>query len=129
MHYSTISEHLSSRATVLLTLWLALAGCSPGTEPISGSRGDAKRGKLLAVQYGCAACHAIPQMPTQGLVGPALGGVGKRAYVAGKLPNTPENIVRWIRFPHEVAPDTLMPDMGISEVDARDLAVFLYGLR
>ena len=68
-------------------------------------------------------------MPTRGMVGPPLRGVGERFYLAGRLPNTPENMIRWIRFPREVDPETLMPNMDVTEVDGRDLAAFLYSLR
>jgi hypothetical protein len=61
-----------------------------------------------------------------GLVGPALGGIGSRAYVAGVLTNTPGNLVRWIQSPREVDPLTAMPDLGVGAGDARDIASFLY---
>jgi cytochrome c len=130
MRCSIISKRSSRRLTrvAALVCALTLAGCTPPGE-VSHLGGDAKRGKLLAVQHGCAACHTIPRMPTRGLVGPPLDGVGKRAYLAGKVPNTPENMVRWIRFPQQIDPDTMMPDMQISEIDGRDLTAFLYALR
>jgi cytochrome c len=130
MPCSTISKRSSRRfTTVAVLVWvLTLAGCAPARDA-SGLGGDAIRGKGLAVQHGCAACHAIPRMPTRGRVGPPLSDIGERSYLAGKLPNTPENIVRWIRFPQQIDPDTMMPDMRISEVDGRDLAAFLYALR
>jgi cytochrome c2 len=68
-------------------------------------------------------------MPTTGKVGPPLNGIAERAYLAGRLPNTAENMLHWIRFPREVDPDTVMPNMGISQSDARDLTAFLYRLQ
>ena len=81
-------------------------------------------------QYGCASCHTIPGVPgANGLVGPPLSGVARRVYLGGVLPNTPENMVRWIQAPQEIAPATAMPDMGLSERVARDMASYLYTLR
>jgi cytochrome c1 len=45
------------------------------------------------------------------------------------LRNTPPNLVRWIREPQAVVPGNAMPNMGVSEVDARDIAAYLYTLR
>jgi cytochrome c2 len=44
------------------------------------------------------------------------------------VPNTPENLMRWIRRPSDVVPGTAMPVLGLSEQDAKDIAAFLYSL-
>lgn len=62
------------------------------------------------------------------LVGPPLDRMAKRIYVAGTLPNTPDNLIRWLREPQTLAPFTAMPDLGVSERDARDMAAYLYTL-
>jgi cytochrome c1 len=62
-------------------------------------------------------------------VGPPLTGFGRRGYIAGELPNNPENLQRWIRSPQSVEPGTVMPDLGVTESDARDIAAFLLGQR
>jgi cytochrome c1 len=49
--------------------------------------------------------------------------------VAGKLPNTPDQLVRWIQQPQAVEPGTAMPDLGVSLAEARDIAAYLYTLR
>jgi hypothetical protein len=59
-------------------------------------------------------------------VGPPLGGIGARAYVAGVLTNTPENLARWIASPREVDSLTAMPDVGVRPAEARDIAAWLY---
>lgn len=64
-----------------------------------------------------------------GLVGPPLTAWAKRAYIAGNLANTPENLVRWIRQPQAVEPGTAMPDLGVEEGDARDMAAYLFSLQ
>lgn len=111
----------------LIAFLLALAGC--GSEP-PALGGDPGRGKLLLRQYGCAGCHRIEGVPTaRGNVGPPLDGLAKRVYLAGRLPNTAENLAHWIRRPREVDPRTAMPDMQVTEAHARDMVAYLYTLR
>jgi cytochrome c1 len=55
--------------------------------------------------------------------------MGGRSLIAGKLANTPDNMVRWLRHTHEVDPLTAMPQMSVSEQDARDIAAYLAALR
>ena len=87
-----------------------------------------QRGRTLVAWYGCISCHEVPAMPVVGLVGPPLRGVARRSYLAGRLPNTPESMIRWIRNPVQVDSDTVMPEMNIGDQDARDIAAFLYTL-
>ncbi|MCG7324810.1 c-type cytochrome [Achromobacter sp. ACRQX] len=88
--------------------------------------GDARAGRDALQQYLCVTCHAIPGVPgAWNYVGPALDQMGERPYIAGVLPNTPANMERWLRNPPAVKPGTAMPDLGVSEQDARDIAAFL----
>lgn len=110
----------------------SVAGLQPSvTGPRDVPGGDPKRGRLtLQSGYGCGACHVIPGVPGAiGKVGPPLTDWAERAFIAGNLPNTPENLVRWVRYPQAVEPGTAMPDLGVSEPDARDIAAYLYTLR
>ncbi len=92
--------------------------------------GDARRGENRILAYGCAACHTIPGVAgATGNVGPPLTRFGERTYIAGVLRNSPANLVHWIRNPQMVVPGNAMPDMGISETEARDIAAYLYTLR
>jgi cytochrome c1 len=92
--------------------------------------GDAERGPALIRAYGCAACHAVPGVEgADGNVGPPLTRFGDRSYVAGMLRNRPDNLMQWIRHPQDVLPGNAMPDMGVTEQDARDIAAYLYTLR
>ncbi|MGW9063557.1 c-type cytochrome [Achromobacter animicus] len=88
--------------------------------------GDARAGRDALQQYLCVTCHAIPGVPgAWNYVGPSLDQMGERPYIAGVLPNTPANMERWLRNPPAVKPGTAMPDLGVSEQDARDIAAFL----
>jgi cytochrome c2 len=63
------------------------------------------------------------------LVGPRLDGISQRYYIAGELPNTPDNLMLWIEHPRLVEPHTVMPEMGVTQQDSRDIAAYLYTLR
>jgi cytochrome c2 len=90
---------------------------------------DPERGKQTIRQKGCPICHIIPGIrEATGLVGPALDRFAERVYVAGVLPNTPANLVAWIRNPPGIDPLTAMPTSGMSEAEARDIAAYLYTL-
>jgi cytochrome c1 len=103
-----------------------LAGCGPGTThpPIAGA--SASHGKRLIEFYGCGSCHAIGGIATaNGTVGPSLVTMPERQTIAGKLPNTAENLERWIRHPQQIVPGTIMPDLGVTEGQARDIVEYL----
>jgi len=92
--------------------------------------GNVRAGSHAIRRYGCGACHEIPGIPgADGHVGPALTGFSRRAEVAGRLSNDPANLIRWIRHPQQVSPGNGMPDQGVTEQDARDIAAYLYTLR
>lgn len=92
--------------------------------------GDARRGVHVIEDYGCGSCHTIPGVrDAKGLVGPPLLWWSRRTFIAGEIPNTPENLVRWIRAPQSVEAATAMPALGLSEQQARDAAAYLYTLR
>lgn len=108
---------------------LGATGCRRAeANPVSG--GDPARGAEAFVAMGCAACHTVDGVRgPKGKVGPILTGIAYRSYIAGRLPNTPENMVRWIMHPQAVDPQTAMPDLHVTEQGARDLAAFLYTQR
>jgi cytochrome c len=92
--------------------------------------GDPHKGKTAIGKYGCISCHTIPGVRgADGLVGPPLTSIASRVYIGGVLANTPENMIRWIRDPKAVDQLTAMPNVGVSEGDARDIAGYLYTLR
>ncbi|HEX3554103.1 MAG TPA: c-type cytochrome [Thermoanaerobaculia bacterium] len=111
---------------------LALCGCGGSVERQAAAMtgGEPGRGKVLVRKYGCESCHTIPGVSgADGTIGPPLDGIAKRSYLAGRLPNEPQNMIRWIRDPQAIEPGSAMPEMGITERDGRDIAAFLYTLR
>jgi cytochrome c len=125
---SLIRAMTRSRALVLLG---ALASaCHDATPTLSVAGGDPARGKQQIVAYGCGSCHVIPGIrQARGLVGPPLTAFARRTYIAGEVPNNVANIVRWITVPQAIEPGTAMPNLGVSDGQARDIAAYLYTLR
>lgn len=92
--------------------------------------GDPEQGRRAIVVYGCGSCHVVPGVPgARGAAGAPLTEFARRAYIAGNLPNTPENLIAWLRDPQAIEPGTAMPNLGVSETDARDVAAYLATLR
>ena len=111
---------------------LGAVACRQGQDELARALtgGDPDRGRLAIRHHGCGACHDIPGVGgAVASVGPPLGGLARRSYLAGRLPNTTDNLIRWIRDPQGVVPGNAMPPLGISEPDGRDIAAYLYTLR
>jgi cytochrome c2 len=116
---------LAGGATIYANERSAKAELRRRAEALTG--GDAARGRLLMAQKGCGGCHTVAGVPqANGLVGPPLDGVAVRAVIAGKLANTPENLIRWISAPQSVVPGNDMPDLPMTAQQSRDIAAFLY---
>ncbi|HEY2818079.1 MAG TPA: c-type cytochrome [Casimicrobiaceae bacterium] len=114
---------------VALAAIVLLDSCSHGALP-PPPEGNRARGRGLLHQYGCGYCHSIPGVEAaRGEIGPPLDDVGRRVYLAGSLPNTPEQMAQWIRFPQSYRPATAMPDLHVTADDARDMVAHLYRLR
>lgn len=89
-----------------------------------------ERGRIVLRQYACDTCHRIENMVgPDAHVGPPLTQWSRRKYIAGVVPNTTGNLVSWIVRPQEISPDTLMPDMGVPEAHAREMARYLMEAR
>jgi cytochrome c2 len=112
---------------------LLLAGCTGGRATLPyrvASGGNAREGKKVIESAGCGACHTIPGIhAAHGELGPPLNSFSRRTMIAGELPNTPNNLVRWIENPPSVESGTAMPNLGLDDKQARDAAAYLYTLR
>jgi cytochrome c2 len=122
------------RILIVALLIGSVAGCSePEAAGLAGnpqSIGDPAQGQALIEKLGCGSCHDIPGViGAHGMVGPPLTRMASRQYVAGLLRNTPENMVRWLRFPQKVVPGNAMPNLGLSDRDARQIAAYLATLK
>jgi mono/diheme cytochrome c family protein len=92
-------------------------------------RADAARGQSLFDAKGCIACHQLNGKG--GDVGPSLTTqvpefpVG--TWVGDKLQGG--WIYRWLRNPQALLPDTLEPNLGLSDQEALDLTAYLLTLK
>ncbi len=117
---------------VAVLLAVMLCGCTRRETNLAEqvAAGNAKVGRHLIYSYGCGSCHVIPGVAeANGTVGPPLQGFAYRTYIAGSLENTPPNLFRWITKPQEVVAGSAMPDLGVSERQAQDIAAYLYTLK
>jgi cytochrome c len=120
------------RRTALLLL--LACGCRGGLGmppyvPVQ-TGGDPGRGEQAILDRHCGACHTIPGIRgARGVVAAPLTQFALRTYIAGQVPNTPANLVRWIEEPRRIDPGNAMPALGIGEEEARDVAAYLYTLR
>jgi cytochrome c len=111
---------------------VTLCGCvqRPAEPTWANFGGDPTRGAVLIGRSSCGACHDMSGIEgADGQVGPPLAAFSHRTMIAGVLPNTPDNLVRWLRHPQAVVPGNAMPDIGLSDAQARDIAAYLYAER
>ena len=114
------------------TLILVASACNNPAQHTADvtSGGDARKGAAAVERYGCGSCHVIPGISgASGLAGPPLSGIANRIYIGGVLQNTPDNMIRWIRDPKGVDEKTVMPNVGVTQQDAIDIAGYLYTLK
>jgi cytochrome c len=101
----------------------------PDPAPFRDLAGDPLAGRVALARMGCAACHAIEGVRAAGgRVGPSLNDLRFRRYLAGRLPNTPDNAVRFILDPQGISPGSAMPDLRVVEAEARNMVAYLYTL-
>jgi cytochrome c len=107
-----------------------MLGCDGGTPVPTVAGGSVDRGRQVIIQYRCGSCHTIPGIHgAHGVFGPPLALIARQTTIAGNFPNQPANLVRWVMAPTSMKPKTAMPDLGLSEQQARDAAAYLYTLR
>jgi cytochrome c len=127
---SEAKDLLGMLTGVILAMTLAACQRSSAMTPAHAAQvtgGNPARGAEAIRQYGCATCHTVAGVPgARGTVGPELSGLSGKPYIAGVLTNTPANLIRWIHHPQQIDPLTAMPDVGLTEPAARDIASYLY---
>lgn len=132
------AHHARNLRQGALTLALAgiaglLTACTDGRSipgfPVR-TGGVAERGEHVIIEKNCGSCHTIPGITgARGAVGPPLYFLSRRTMIAGQLPNTPDNLIHWIRDPQSVVPGNAMPNLGLTDGQARDVAAYLETLR
>jgi cytochrome c oxidase subunit 2 len=73
-------------------------------------------GKRTFLAHSCINCHCLRGTPAAGTYAPDLTHLMARETLAsGMIPNTPENLLAWVRDPQAIKPGCLMPAFGLSE--------------
>lgn len=119
-----------NREGLALLALLTLMGCARRDPGPTVPGGNSESGRKLIVSYGCGSCHSIPGVRgADGLVGPPLDRFARRSFIAGQVTNNADFLIRWIEVPQAIEPGTAMPNLGVSESHARDIAAYLYTLQ
>ena len=113
---------------------LSVAGCRGNggvigvpEPPAQPADARIRQGRALIGSFGCGACHLVPGVPgADSMAGPPLERFWERSVIAGRLANTEDNLVRWIRDPQGIEPGNAMPNLGVGEEEARAMAAYLY---
>lgn len=88
-------------------------------EPLSG--------QVALQQYNCNSCHVIQGIASAIYhVGPPLNNMVNRRFIAGTLPTTRENLVKWIMNPPHFKPQSLMPNLQVKRQHAEAMVDYLY---
>jgi cytochrome c oxidase subunit II len=97
--------------------------------PVDPQGEEAQQGKALFTQLPCVGCHAVRGL-SGGAIGPDLTHFGSRKTLASAmLPNSAENLQRWLVNPQQVKPGALMPNLGLSQDQAKALTAYLLSLK
>ncbi len=102
--------------------------------PPTRSLGDADAGRRLIEPLGCGTCHrfsGVPAIAAAPLPVPVPAAQLTRAlalapdlrYTRGRF--QPGALVSWLRAPAALKPDTLMPQIPLTEKQAQDLAAYI----
>jgi cytochrome c oxidase subunit 2 len=125
-------SHANMRATVIAKTpeefdqWVKdqQAGAAQPTEAL------AQQGQQVLLAGACIGCHAIEGTAAQGKVGPNLTHMASRTSIAGgMLTNTEGNLKRWLTNPPAVKPDSVMPNLNLSQSDIAALTAYLLTLK
>jgi len=123
-----VRQRTPGRWLVLACLGLVACDGPPDRTPTLGDANVAN-GRRLVSDKGCVACHSFPdvQWPRGGL-GPSLDGFGRQGLIAGRLPNQPGVLMRFVRDAPALVPGTAMPAISMTDQEARDVTAYLLTL-
>lgn len=91
---------------------------------------EVEAGQRVFETTACVNCHAIRGTIADGRFGPDLTHLMSRdTLAAGMLPNTPDNLARWLENPDSIKPGCQMPAMNLNPQDLPALVSYLETLR
>ena len=107
-------------------LAFSLVACSqPATEepPTPAPVIVPPTGAELFRNKGCYGCHG-----TYGAYCPSLINFAEKELIAGKVPNTIENLRKWLKDPSNIKAGTKMPNLGLSDEEIELLIEYIQSL-
>jgi cytochrome c oxidase subunit 2 len=94
------------------------------SQPISPATGQ-----RVFEQQACLNCHTVKGTIATGRFGPDLTHLMSRDTIgSGILPNTPDNLKRWITDPNDFKPGCLMPAMHLTDRQNAEITSYLLTL-
>jgi cytochrome c oxidase subunit 2 len=97
---------------------------------IAPSGAAAQAGERFFFKQTCANCHAIGGTGAVANAAPDLTHVAtRRQLAAGIIPNTRQDLARWLRNPQQIKPGCLMPNFSLDDEQVTQLVAYLEGLR
>jgi len=108
--------------------WLAKQQQKP--EPTRLLSPLAMAGREYFFKATCPRCHKVAGTSAEAMIGPDLTHFATRTEIgSGVLPNSTENLTRWLRNPQAVKPGCKMPNFKLSETNLKQLVAYLETLK
>jgi cytochrome c oxidase subunit II len=105
--------------------WTA-AQLAPAVEVAVGPAAD---GRQIFSRSACVGCHTVRGV-SSGLVGPDLTHFGSRTtFAAGLFPNLADRVAEWVRDAPALKAGVKMPNLGLTDGQARAVAAYLESLK
>ncbi len=100
------------------------------SQPAAAMSQTASAGQRIFEATACVNCHTVAGTVAKGRFGPDLTHLMSRDTIAsGAVPNTADNLRRWIRDPATIKAGSLMPAMGLSDPDLDAVTAYMETLR
>jgi cytochrome c oxidase subunit 2 len=91
---------------------------------------NTRAGDQLFQQLTCPSCHSTTTSSTDVEIGPNLAHIASRqTLAAGRLENTPANLIAWLSDPQSVKPDCHMPNFQLTQDQVAQLTAYLETLQ
>lgn len=101
----------------------------PAQQDFTGNSA-ASEGQTVFMHNACINCHTVAGTVATGRFGPDLTHLASRDTIAsGAIPNSAENLRKWIDDPNSMKPGSLMPAMHLNSHDLDAITVYLTQLR
>ena len=108
----------------VFSAWLRREGAPP--TPLAG---QAAEGARIFNQQRCGDCHTVSPADMRALSGPPLTHIASRRLLGGEIPNTRENLTRWILTPQSIKPGNKMMNTRLAPAEVTSLSAYLESLR